>query len=112
MSTGEWVQVEILTSSLIELKFVTVNLNTSKQPLHKRRCGNLYKLELLCKERIDYSKLYPKAFEKCSILFKIKEGKISTAGILSIFRGLKFFPDAEIGQKGAFCRGLGKGGTE
>ena len=27
-----------------------------------------------------------------------------------VFRGLKFEPDAEIGQKGAFCKGLGYSG--
>ena len=56
-------------------------------------------------------------FEKCSILVKVKpparrayapEGKprISTTGIYWIFRGLKFETDAEIGQKGAFFKGL------
>ena len=33
--------------------------------------------------------------------------KILTAGIHKVFRGLKFESDAEIGQKGAFCKGLG-----
>ncbi len=32
--------------------------------------------------------------------------KILTAGIHRVFRGLKFEPDTEIGQKGAFCKGL------
>ena len=31
---------------------------------------------------------------------------MSTTGIYRIFRGLKFEPDAEIGQKGAFFKGL------
>ncbi len=31
---------------------------------------------------------------------------ILTAGIHGVFRGLKFEPDAEIGQRGAFCKGL------
>ena len=31
---------------------------------------------------------------------------ILTTGIHRVFRGLKFEPDAEIGQKGAFCKGL------
>ncbi|RZB36094.1 MAG: hypothetical protein SRB2_02503 [Desulfobacteraceae bacterium Eth-SRB2] len=31
---------------------------------------------------------------------------ILTTGIHGVFRGLKFEPDAEIGQKGAFCKGL------
>jgi len=36
------------------------------------------------------------------------EGKaiILTTGILVVFRGLKFEPDTEIGQKGVFCNGL------
>jgi len=32
--------------------------------------------------------------------------KILTTGIYWIFRGLKFEPDAEIGQKGTLCKGL------
>ena len=35
-----------------------------------------------------------------------KKAKISTTGIYRIFRGLKFEPDAEIGQKVPFCKGL------
>jgi hypothetical protein len=65
-------------------------------------------------------------FEKCSFLFKFKEGEnfnhpstiCQTYGAgrntLSISRinppkfggGLKFEPDVEIGQKGVFCKGL------
>ncbi|MBW2321011.1 MAG: hypothetical protein JRF31_09265 [Deltaproteobacteria bacterium] len=37
---------------------------------------------------------------------KFKELLILTTGILVVFRGLKFEPDAGIGQKGAFCKGL------
>jgi len=39
----------------------------------------------------------------CSSSWK---AKISTAGIYRIFRGLEFELDAEIGQKGPFCKGL------
>ena len=35
-----------------------------------------------------------------------RKAKISTTGIYRIFRGLKFEPDAEIGQKVPFCKGL------
>jgi hypothetical protein len=35
-----------------------------------------------------------------------RKAKISTAGIYLIFRGLKFEPDIEIGQKGTFFNGL------
>jgi hypothetical protein len=54
-------------------------------------------------------------FEKCPILFKAKEGEnFNYRNTLSILRinppkfggGLKFEPDAGIGQKGAFCKGL------
>jgi hypothetical protein len=54
-------------------------------------------------------------FEKRSILFKSKEGEnFNHRNTLSILRinppkfggGLKFEPDARIGQKGAFCKGL------
>jgi len=78
--------------------------------------------------------LYVETFEKYSVLFKVKpparkgsprrglyppackpyrleaapegKAKISTTGILEVFRGLKFEADAEIGQKRAFCKGL------
>jgi hypothetical protein len=53
-------------------------------------------------------------FEKCSILFKVKEGenfnRRNTLSILRIALKLhcvpKFESDAEIGQKGTFCKGL------
>jgi len=35
-----------------------------------------------------------------------RKAKISTTGIYRIFRGLKFEPDAEIGEKVPFCKGL------
>jgi hypothetical protein len=35
-----------------------------------------------------------------------KKAKILTAGIPKVFRGLEFEPDAEIGQKGSFFKGL------
>jgi hypothetical protein len=34
------------------------------------------------------------------------KAKILTTGILVVFRGLQFEPDAEIGQKGRFFKGL------
>ena len=37
-----------------------------------------------------------------------RKAKISTTGIYGIFRGLKFEPDAEIGHKVPFCKGLVK----
>ncbi len=53
-------------------------------------------------------------FEKCSILFKFKEGENfnhrNTLSILRIALKLHFMqnvePNAEIGQKGVFCKGL------
>ena len=45
-------------------------------------------------------------FEKCSILFKSKEGEnFNHRHTLSISM-IKILPDAGIGQKGAFCKGL------
>ena len=49
-------------------------------------------------------------FEVCAYLFKIKEGEDFTTGIHGVFRRLKSEPDAEIGQKGTFCKGLEKKG--
>ena len=37
-----------------------------------------------------------------------RKAKISTTGILRVFRGLKFEPDTEIGQKGTFFKGLSR----
>jgi type II secretion system protein I len=37
-----------------------------------------------------------------------RKAKILTRGILLVFRGLKFEPDDEIGQKGALCKGLAR----
>jgi len=53
-------------------------------------------------------------FEKCSILFKFKEGENfihrNTFSILRIKLKLlceqNVEPDTEIGQKGAFCKGI------
>ena len=53
-------------------------------------------------------------FEKCSNSFKFnvqirsssRKTKNLTGGIYGIFRGLNFESDAEIGQKGAFFKGL------
>jgi len=43
--------------------------------------------------------------EKCSFLLKFKKGEnFNHMNTLSIFRGLKFEPDAEIGQKGGFSK--------
>jgi hypothetical protein len=48
-----------------------------------------------------------KTFEKCSILFKVKEGDdFNRRHTRQVFRGLKSEPDAEIGQKGACFKGL------
>ena len=38
--------------------------------------------------------------------FSSRKAKILTTGIHWVFRGLKFEPDAEIGQKGVFFKGL------
>ncbi|MEE8552662.1 MAG: hypothetical protein V3S72_05125, partial [Desulfobacterales bacterium] len=60
------------------------------------------------------SALRNEIFEKCSILFKFKEGENfnhrNTYSILRIKLKLHCVqnvePDTEIGQKGAFCKGL------
>jgi hypothetical protein len=44
------------------------------------------------------------SFEKCSILFKLKEDENFN------HRGLKFEADVEIGQKGTFFKALVSGG--
>jgi hypothetical protein len=39
---------------------------------------------------------------------KSRKARILNIGIPGVFRGLEFESDAEIGQKGAFFKGLGK----
>jgi len=51
----------------------------------------------------DYSERPLKNVQFCS---SSRKAKISTTGIHSVFRGLKFESDDEIGQKGALCKGL------
>jgi len=61
-----------------------------------------------------YQSIGTETFEKCSILFKFKEGEnFNHRNTFSILRiKLKLHceqnvePDTEIGQKGAFCKGL------
>jgi hypothetical protein len=65
-------------------------------------------------ERTTKQSPYSETFEKCSILFKFKEGEnFNRKNILNILRIAlklhcvpKFEPDTEIGQKGASCKGL------
>jgi len=44
--------------------------------------------------------------ENGNLFSNSRKAKISITGIYRIFRGLKFEPDAEIGHKVPFCRGL------
>ena len=41
-------------------------------------------------------------FEVSAYLFESKDGENLTRGIHGVFRGLKFEPDEDIGQKGTF----------
>ena len=41
-------------------------------------------------------------FQNVSVCSRSRKAKILTTGIHVVFRGLKFEPDAEIGQNGAF----------
>ena len=41
-------------------------------------------------------------FQNAQFCLRLRKVKILTTGIYLIFRGLKFEPDAEIGQKGVF----------
>ena len=46
-------------------------------------------------------------FQNVQFCSRARKAKILTTGIHGVFRGLKFEPDTEIVQKGAFCKGLG-----
>jgi hypothetical protein len=50
--------------------------------------------------------LEPRPLKNAQFWSRSRKAKILTTGIYAIFRGLKFEPDAEIGPKGAFCKGL------
>jgi len=65
--------------------------------------------------QLSFKGIHNETFEKCQFLFKFKKGdNFNHRNTLSISRinppkfggGLKFEPDAEIEQKGAFCKGL------
>jgi hypothetical protein len=47
-----------------------------------------------------------RALKNVQFWSRSRKAKISTTGIYGIFRGLKFESDAELGQKGAFFKGL------
>jgi len=55
------------------------------------------------RQQVGYAKRPLKNVQFCS---SSRKAIILTTGIHRVFRGLKFEPDAEIGQKGAFCKGL------
>ena len=45
-------------------------------------------------------------FKNAQFCSSSRKAKILTTGIHGVFRGLKFEPDEEIGQKGVFFKGL------
>ncbi len=49
---------------------------------------------------------YMRPLKNAQFYSSSRKAKILTGGIHWVFRGLKFEPNAEIGQKGAFCKGL------
>ncbi len=52
-----------------------------------------------------------RSFSKSALICsRSRKAKILTTGIHGVFRGLKSESDAEIGQKGTFCKGLEKKG--
>jgi predicted dehydrogenase len=67
---------------------------------------------IIRKQRTQRASDFFKRFHKLRPLKNIhfcsssRKAKILTTGIHGVFRGLKFGPDAEIGQKGRFCKGL------
>ena len=49
---------------------------------------------------------YMRPLKNVQFWSRSRKARISTTGIYRIFRGLKFEPNAEIGQKGRFFKGL------
>jgi hypothetical protein len=67
--------------------------------LEKR--GYFSKLSFIVTER---AVARPRPLNKVQFWPRSRKVKTSTAGIYGIFRGLKFEPDEEIGQKGHFSK--------
>jgi hypothetical protein len=64
---------------------------------------------LILKERVKRNKIISlnvRPLKNAKFCFSSRKAKILTTGIHPVFRGLKFEPDAEIGQKGVFFKGL------
>ena len=61
-------------------------------------------------KKIDRNMLVPRKtwrpLKNAQFCSSSRKARILTGGIYWIFRGLKFEPDAEIGQKRVFCKGL------
>jgi hypothetical protein len=74
-----------------------------------RRSGNLTTGDITDKRRPLKNAQFCSSSRKVKILTTPEEfasHSTGQAGIHGVFRGLKFEPDAEIEQKGVFCRGL------
>jgi hypothetical protein len=65
----------------------------------------LGKIGAVSKEQI-YRNTPLKPLKNVQFCSSSRKAKILTTGIYLIFRGLKFEPDVEIGQKGAFFKGF------
>jgi hypothetical protein len=63
--------------------------------------GIFFKALLIVTER---AVARPRPLNKVQFWPRSRKAKISTAGIYGIFRGLKFEPEEEIGQKGHFSK--------
>ena len=50
--------------------------------------------------------------QNAQFCFSTRRAKILTGGIHGVFRGLRFEPNVEMGQKGVFCKGLNQSLTE
>ena len=49
---------------------------------------------------------FKRPLKNIQFCLRSRKAKILTTGIHEVFRGLKFAPDTEIGQKGMFFKGI------
>jgi len=69
-----------------------------KRPLKENLCTK--------ENAFQRSRKYLRPLKNADFCLSSRKAIILTTDIHRVFRGLKFEPDAEIGQKGAFCKGL------
>jgi hypothetical protein len=89
---------------------LTANLTISRKSAKKHATGSLLRVWVDLRRnpaKIPLKGIHSeRPFKNVNFCLSSRKAIILTTGIHWVFRGLKFEPDAEIEQKGAFCKGL------